>query len=276
MNPQRILPLNFRWFATVLLAALVFGCGEKRDAAKASRIDLREIQSTAELRRIFVAGMTTNEILARVGEPLQADEFAGDITWTYSLSGFPADDEMRGTYVAAARLTITNGHLARWGCVYFGPPTGGNAKTLPLGQANEVGGQRPALKMFVVSDQPIADGRQIDTAQFPKLGFISATPDLAIKKLKGLEFEEIVAQVDNKTSTNWQFVIRLSTDDAAGLASLTTSNVDKTVLITVGDVPVSAPVIREPVETGSFILNCDEWSKMETVKSHLTRMEQAQ
>ena len=36
-------------------------------------------------------------------------------------------------------------------------------------------GAGPALNIFVVSDEPLADGQQIDTAQFPKLEFISVS-----------------------------------------------------------------------------------------------------
>ena len=283
MSVKETIPFDFRWFAIWLLLVLVSGCGGKRDVAKDSTTNLHpDIQSTAELRRRLVPGIPTNEIFANFGEPVWVENLGeGRTEWRYGLSGFPADDDMRGTYVIGVTIAITNGHLARWACTYMGPPTGGNAKTLPIGKPTEgPQGDRqepPVLKVFVVSDEPLGDGRQIDTAQFPKLGFISGTPHLAIKRLKEVTLgENVVSQADNKTSTNWQFGISLIPDDAAGLASLTTSNVGKRVLITVGDVPVIAPVVRAPLETGSFVIDCSERPLMETVRSNLTRMEQVQ
>jgi hypothetical protein len=271
------------WFLTWLLLALASGCGEKRDAARDSTTTLHpDIQSTVELRRRLVPGMPTNDIFATFGEPVWVESLDGGRTeWRYGLSGFPADDDMKGTYVIGVTVTITNGRLARWACTYMAPPTGGSSKPLPLGQRNkDLQGERhvpPVLRVFVVSDEPIADGRQIDTPQFPKLGFISGTPNLAIKRLKKVSLEEnAVPQADNETSTNWHFGVSLIPDDVAGLASLTASNVGKRVLITVGDLPVIAPVIRAPLETGSFTIECSERPLMETLRSNLTRMEQAQ
>ena len=258
--------------------------GGQRDAAKDSTINLHaDIQSTAELGRRLVPGMSTNDIFAKFGEPMSVDTLGeGRTEWRYGLSGFPADDDMKGTYVMAVNITVTNGHLAGWACTYMAPPhTGGNAKPLAIGKRSEESpGERqeqPVLKLFVVSDEPIADGRQIDTPQLPKLGFISGTPNLAIKRLKQVTLgEDAVPQGDGKTSTNWQFGVSLVPEDAAGLASLTASNVGRRILITVGDVPVIAPIVQTPLKTGSFVIECGEHSLMETVRSNLTRMEQAQ
>ena len=283
-SDRKSLPIRFRlrWFATWLLLLWVSGCGGKRSLAKDFATNTHsDIQSTAELRRRLVPGMPTNDIVVKFGEPLWAEPLGeGKTEWCYGLSGFPADDDMKGTYVIAVHITMTNGHLARWACAYRGPPSGGKAKPLPIGKRNEEPqGERdepPVLKVFVVSDEPIAGGWQIDTQQFPKLGFISETPNLSIKRLKEVTLEENpVPHADNKTSTNWQFGIFLNPDDAARLASLTASNVGKKVLITVGDVPVVAPIIRAPLETGSFNIDCTERPLMQTVRSNLTRMQGA-
>ena len=281
MNAKVIAPSNSRWFVGWLFLIFLCGCGGKNDAAKDSTARLHpEIQSTAELRRRLIPGMVTNEILASFGEPVWAETRGeGWTEWRYGLSSFPADDDMRGTFVVGVTIEITNGRLARSSCTYMAPPTGGDAKVVPLGRSNEgpLGGpqESPVLKVFVVSDEPLADGQQIDTAEFPKLGFISGTPNLVFKRLKELSLgENAMPQPDNKISTTWQFGICLTPEDAARFASLTASNVSRKVLITVGDVPLIAPRISEPLESGSFVITCSEQSLMELVRSNLSRMEQ--
>ncbi len=274
------------WFLGSLCFFTLCSCGGKRDTRDTDEHSTARlhpgIQSTAEFRRRLVPGMTTNQILAIFGEPLSTRNVTealgeGGIEWRYGLSGFPADDDMRGTYVFGARIGITNGRLAGLKFDYMGMPMGGNAEAVPIGrnQARDNSKESPALKLFVVSDEPLTDGQAIDTPEFPKLGYISRNPDLVIRKLKELTLaENSLPQAENKTSTNWSFGVSLTQDDAARLAILTTSNVRRRVLITVGDVPVIAPVILAPLETGSFVIECSESSLMETVKTNLTRMEQ--
>ena len=278
MSVKETIQLDFRWFSIWLLLILVSGCGRKSDDAKDSGTNLHpEIQTTAELRRRLVPGMPTNEIIASFGKPLWVEGLGeGRTDWQYGLSGFPADDAMRGTLVVGFNAEITNGHLAWWGCTYMHDPTGENARMLPIGKTN-AGSQEepPVLKVFIVSDKPLVNGRQIDTPQFPKLGFISGAPSLGIKRVKEVTLREnVVPQADNNSSTNWQFGVSLIPDDATGLASLTASNVGSKILMMVGDVPVIAPVIRAPLENGKFVIDCDQRLMMETVKSNLTRMEQ--
>lgn len=268
--------------ALSICVLLIFAstCETKSQTTNRSRANLHpEIHSTAELRQKLVPGISTNELVAKFGDPAFAVDLGqGTSMWMYSLSGFPADDDMKGTIVTDASITITNGHLESVAFGYQEEYRNRTRKRIPLDSAtngSKVNQQEtPKLKFYLVSDVPIANGKQIDTSQFPKLGYIPDSPNITAKRLKDLALDEVaIPQASNTTITNWQFTVWLTPAAAAGLASLTKSNVGKTVLLTVGDVPVMAPFIREPLETGSFIIQCKEQPLMETVRSNLASIE---
>ena len=262
-------------------AVLLLGCDGKNDVATglrqsaANRNAQAAIPNKAELQRLLVPAMGTNEIVASLGEPRWIENLGeGQQVWHHSLPAFPADDEMRGTYIAGVAITITNGHLASWGCVYVGDSSDRRVRkeeVLPTGNGQT---DSPALKIFVVSSDPIADGRFIDTERFPKLGFISPSPSLRIRTVKEVTLEERTPSVsENSNRTTWSFGIFLTVEDGARLKSMTATNISKKILVVIGDEAVSAPTVMAPLETGSFAIEGRDRWLMESLRKQLARME---
>ncbi len=262
----------------VVSTVALFGCGTKNNDTVGSRRgseDVRTqqlIRSTTDLRRILLPGMKTNEIAAVFGEPRWIEDLGkARQIWHYSLPAFPADDDMKGTYVAGVAVGITNGHLANWGCFYVGSADTSRKQDV-LAVDKRLGGSS-TLQFFIVHNDPSGDLRFIDNERFPKLGFIGRTPSLTVRRLKEVTLEERVLS-EGHNRTNWSFGIFLTEEDAAKLKAITETNISLKVLITVDNEPISAPKIRAPLETGSFIIDCEDRSLMESLKKQLTAMEQ--
>jgi preprotein translocase subunit SecD len=133
------------------------------------------------------------------------------------------------------------------------------------------------LKFFLVSKDPIPGGKYIDSELFPRLGFVAPTPTLAIVALKEVTWtEETVATPEGRSQTNWTFRISLQREDAPRLKAMTTDNLSKQMLMVVGEVSVSAPIIRDPVEEGIMEFKCRDPRIAESAKKHLARMKRGQ
>jgi hypothetical protein len=256
---------------------LVVGC-EKNDQRGGIQQDQVSpqvaIKSTADLNRVLVPGMSTNQIITALGQPSWMDSFReGEVWWQYDLTPFAADDKMRGSYVIGVGIQITNGHLFHWGPTYSGRSSPGSAKEEVLFSSGN--NKSPTvLKFFVISDGAISGGRFIDTEQFPKLGFIPPVPNLTISDLKEVSLEErIFSGPDGNATTNWTFKVSTGTDGSSQLKSMTTTNISKRILVTIGDEPLLAPVINEPLETGSLGLTSKNREEMERIRRHFVRLQ---
>jgi hypothetical protein len=225
-----------------------------------------------DLRRVLASGMSTNELIAQLGRPDRVDNATEGVVWEYSLHPFPADGQMSGTYVLGVVIGVTNGRVAEWGCAYRGAPvrSGHVVREESLRLKGQAIGA-PTLKFYVVSSEPLANGRFVDTKQLPKLGYIAATPSLAVSKLKEVTLAERKAS-DAANGNTWSFRISLWPGDATGLESITTTNLGKEMLITVGDEPIMAPRIVAALQTGGFEIDCRERSLMEVLKQELEKM----
>ena len=258
-------------------AALLPGCSRKNEAADSPRNNTSHarqvIRSTTDLRRLLIPALGTNEIVVTLGEPSWKEDLSkGEEEWHYSLPAFPADDAMRGSLVAGVAVGITNGRLANWGCIYVGSANDGITRKQTVIAGDKGQTESSILRLFLVRSDPIAGGRFIDTERLPKLGFVEPTATLVIRRLKKVTLDERVPS-EGQSRTNWSFGIFLTQEDAAKLEAITAANISTKLLIMVGDEPVSAPRIVAPLEMGSFVIECQERSLMESVKKQLAEME---
>ena len=269
--------LRIVWVAYTL-ASLLVGCGRKNEATDtlpndASHHARHAIQSTADLRRLLIPSLGTNEIIRSLGEPRwQEDLGKGQRVWHYSLPAFPADDAMQGSYVTGVAVGITNGHLSNWGCSYAGSANDGVSHEQAVLARGKGQADSPAIQLFVVRSDAIDDGRFIDTERFPRLGYIARSPIMAIRRLKDVTLDERVHS-EGQSRTNWSFGIFLTHEDGAQLKIMTATNISTKLLIMVGKEPISAPTITAPLETGSLVIECQDRLLMESVKKQLAEME---
>ncbi len=114
------------------------------------------------------------------------------------------------------------------------------------------------LCFFVVSDVPIKDGRFIDTAEFPKLGYISNAPNYVLTRLQEVRTNDVtsVSHFEGTVTTNIYPAVSLKMlpSDAEGFAEFTHQNINRRVVATLRGTPLVAPWIRVPIETGTLEL----------------------
>lgn len=108
------------------------------------------------------------------------------------------------------------------------------------------------LNFYIVSGDKIDSGQFIDTTNFPKLGYIHATPDLAITELQSVETNVSQSVISGKKIDQLAVVIFMQQNDAKKFSTLTENAIGKKVLITLGDKPLIAPRIEMPINTPSL------------------------
>jgi preprotein translocase subunit SecD len=127
-------------------------------------------------------------------------------------------------------------------------------------RAETLVGATNKLCFFVVSEKPIANGRYINSQEFPKLGYISNAPSYVLTRLR----ETSTNDVTSTTIMNGKIVstnisagisITLFPEDAKTFYNFTEENVLRKVLLMLGDQPVAAPRISEPIENGNVRLD---------------------
>jgi hypothetical protein len=114
------------------------------------------------------------------------------------------------------------------------------------------------LCFFVVSDVPIKGGRFIDTAEFPKLGYISNAPNYVLTRLQEVWTNDVIStsHFEGTVTTNIYSALSLKMlpSDAEGFAEFTRQNINRRVMATLRGTLLVAPFIRAPIETGSLEL----------------------
>jgi len=227
------------------------------------------IKSTAEFRKLVPLGISTNQLVGLLGKPEWVDEVSDRTMWTYFLPEFPADDDMRGTYVCGVTAYITNAHVAILAFMYRGGPTKTVRREEIVGSGES---KPPAMRLLIVNTNASEGAQFIDTPQLPKVGYVAAIPNLIVTNLDELTLEEQHhTDSEGKTRTNWAFAVALSREDGKRLATLTSTNINKRLLVSVGDKPIVAPMIMETLETGRFQISCNETMR-DYVKSNLAKL----
>lgn len=132
------------------------------------------------------------------------------------------------------------------------------------------------LRFFVVSSQPAAGLHLIDTKQFPKLGYISDKPDLIFTELKGVVKDTARYRGGTFNSATGKFtpdppslrpalIIDLTDDESAAFAGFAARNVGNQVVLMLGDLPLTAPVVEEAIRTPSLQITLSDKDEQERI-----------
>ena len=127
------------------------------------------------------------------------------------------------------------------------------------------------LSIYIVSQEKVEGGRFIDTPDFPKLGYIGATPDLLISKLEGVGMNTSGQQGQPRPG----LVIMLQATDAQKFATLSEKAVMKQLLFMVGDTPLTALALRSPLDaarTRSLQLVLMNQADQTRIQNELTKL----
>jgi hypothetical protein len=115
------------------------------------------------------------------------------------------------------------------------------------------------LRFFAVSEDPVPGGRYVDTPECPKVGYISNTPSLIITSLQSVatnvsqSFESINGMTAKVVQPS--IVIKFNEADSKKFFDLTKAQFGRRILLSLGDRPLIAPVVREPIVTGTVSIS---------------------
>jgi hypothetical protein len=268
----------------VIVLALAPGCRPKTESSEtasdhtAHAVALNSIHSKRDLDLVLKLGMTTNEVLVRLGDSTDITTLPdGRLQWTYWLHPFPGEGEMKGLYVLAARLSITNGQVAHVGYLYADAPTVRTQVVISSGaHSNGLPGSssKPCpLTLSVVSTNRIVGGRFIDTQKLPKLGYVPTTPEVSIGKVRTVVIERHPPTGPNQQDfAGWSFTVYLTEEDSLVVQAFTRTNVSRRVLISVNNEPIDAPVVLTPIDTGSLVFSCTDRLVAQQLERELSTM----
>ena len=258
----------FECVTVVWVAAVLAGCG---DPGKEYSGPAKPDAATRDARGFggrLTHGMPTNEIVAQIGRPSEEEVREHSRVWTYYGPGFATEEESPATEVYGIKMLITNGCLADWADLFTMLPD----RTLSREQLIE--GENPspiAIEFYTVYDSLLDGGLLVDTSRFPQLGFISATPDLAVTHVDHVKLEHRRTSENGSDRDYWVFTFGLASGAAKAFEAITTTNLGRKVLITVAGEPIAAPEILSPIMNGIFEIDLYEESQAEILKAKLIK-----
>ena len=125
--------------------------------------------------------------------------------------------------------------------------------------------EKPALAFYVVSKEKIEGGRFIDTKEFPKLGYIPTKPGLGIAELEK-------ASLTKRPGDRPTILITLKKEQADQLADFTSRNVDRQILLMLGNEPLIAPRIAEKIRTPALQISVSDETKRKQILQKLRQL----
>ena len=126
-------------------------------------------------------------------------------------------------------------------------------------------GKKPTLAFYVVSPKKIEGGRFIDTKEFPKLGYIPAKPGLGITELS-------MVTLTKRPGDRPTILITLKQEQLEQLANFTGRNVDRKILLMLGNEPLIAPRILEKIRTPVLQISVSDEKKQKQILQKLRQL----
>jgi preprotein translocase subunit SecD len=129
------------------------------------------------------------------------------------------------------------------------------------------------LRFYVVSDEPIAGGRYVNTPECPNVGYVTNTPNLVITRLQSVSTNasHVVHHDKIPDEIKTDVVIQMFEADAKRFADLTRQNIGRRILMSLGDRPLMAPVVQAPIESGGIQISVNEGKDIENIAAVLKR-----
>jgi hypothetical protein len=125
--------------------------------------------------------------------------------------------------------------------------------------------KKPTLAFYVVSPKKIEGGRFIDTKEFPKLGYIPAKPGLGITELS-------MVALTKRPGDRSPILITLKQKQVEQLANFTGRNVDRKILLMLGNEPLIAPRILEKIRTPVLQISVSDEKKQKQILQKLRQL----
>lgn len=193
------------------------------------------------LQPLIPMGESVTNVIQKFGPPSQTFE----TPWkTLGLSFIFQDDEKAlAAGVGGFTAYFASNRLTDWAPIYA---TRISSTKLPPPIKHEpvsFHSEKPVIAFCLVNDKPKEGSIYIDNSEYPKLGYINKSPDLAIFSGK-----YTVSEYGDKSIGQVDF--DLSKADGEKLRELTTGNTGKRMAIMVDSQIVMVPAIRSPISDG--------------------------
>jgi len=230
--------MSNRILITAFAAAALAGCSPQQSG--------KGFPSEAALEQLVHPGMRYSELVKAVGKPSfeDAQNELKVLTYIAPVSNVPP----RRDGWAGFEVVLRDEKVLKWMPILAGVPGGSAQPPSPSAETSVVAREEKIpLKVFVVSDGQVADGRQIEIPLAGQIGQISKMPQMIITNLVSLE--------PLGEPSNPGFVIQLQASDAKALEKLTSENVGKHLALVFGSRIVAAPLVTQPLSTGKIILS---------------------
>ena len=125
--------------------------------------------------------------------------------------------------------------------------------------------KKPMLAFYVVSPKKIEGGRFIDTKESPKLGYIPARPSLGIVELKKVA-------LTRRPGDRPTILITLKQEHVEQLANFIGRNIDRQILLMLGEKPLIAPRILEKISTPALQISVLDEKNRKQILQKLRRL----
>jgi preprotein translocase subunit SecD len=125
--------------------------------------------------------------------------------------------------------------------------------------------EKPALEFYVISPKKIEGGRFIDTKEFPKLGHISAKPELKMASLKSVALRRL-------PGGDTTIGIHLKPAQSDAFAKFTAQHVGQKILLMLEGKPLMAPTLREKIRTPALQLSIPDKTKRKQILQSLQKL----
>lgn len=202
--------------------------------------------SEQEVKQKLTLGMSRESLTNTFGAPTFEDLQGEDIVLSYL-----SDDEKESGYrfTGFTVLTRTN-TVIKWSPIYAGVRSAATKESTssspPVPNPTARAATHP-LAFYVVRHQSFPGSTQIDTPEFPALGYISAGPQLQVTRLVSATWRDQGSQPTIEMT--------LTDDDAVALRKLTEESLNEKLLVASGNSLVEAIQVWEPIVTKTIRLS---------------------
>ena len=124
------------------------------------------------------------------------------------------------------------------------------------------------LTFYTLSATKREGGQFLDTAAYPKLGYIAATPELTLTHLESVA-PQTTSPAGSKVSV---LKVRLTPEDTKKLTAFTQGALHKTIIIRLGETILMAPKVNEAITSPNLGITLREEPSKQSIEAGLKKL----
>ncbi len=124
------------------------------------------------------------------------------------------------------------------------------------------------LSFYTLSATKLEAGEFLDTATYPKLGYIAATPELVLTHLESVAPEPTPAEGSRAVVLK----VRLTPEDTKKLTDFTQRALHKTIVIRLGETILMAPKVNEAITGPDLGISLRESPNAKSIEAGIRKL----